>query len=283
MNEDAPDTQVFENLVKILYQNHPIVTPILGDRESIAQITPQVLEACYKAYYRMENMLLCVVGDVDPQQVADMAQELLPAGPGPKVTDIRQWPESMAPLQREISRQMEVSATTFQLGFKCEPLGKGDAAIRQEIIGELAAEALFGETSRLYCQMYEEGLIDGTFGGGFETIEGMAMLTAYGDSEDPQGVRDAILQGAKDLCAQGIDQADFLRMKRSGIGRRMGDLDSFNSVCFRVCAYHLSGFDYFRFPEIFEAVKQQEVLEFISRVVTEDRAGLSVIAPAERE
>ena len=40
-------------------------------------------------------------------------------------------------------------------------------------------------------------------------------------------------------------------MKRSALGRRIRSLDSFDSTCFRLCAYYFSGYDYFRFPELY--------------------------------
>ena len=126
-------------------------------------------------------------------------------------------------------------------------------------------------------RLYEEGVIDGSFGGGFETVDGMALLTASGDSDSPETVRDAILQEAARLAAEGLEEADFLRMKRSALGRRLRDLDSFDSTCFRVCAYHFSGYDYFRFPEIYETVTQKDILEFLQRVVTPDRCCMAVI------
>jgi predicted Zn-dependent peptidase len=109
----------------------------------------------------------------------------------------------------------------------------------------------------------------------------MAMLTASGDSDYPQQVRDAILEEAQRLCKEGIRQEDFLRMKRSALGRRIRDLDSFDSTAFRVCAYHFSQFDYFRFPAVYRSVEVSEVLEFLQRVVTPERCSLSVINPKE--
>ena len=169
----------------------------------------------------------------------------------------------------------------FQLGFKCESFGTGEQGIYQEFVGDLAAEALFGESSPLYLRLYEEGLIDPSFGGGLDTVPGMAMLSVTGDSDDPEAVRDAILKRAKELVEMGIPEEDFLRMKRSSLGGRIRSLDSFDSVCFRLCAYHFSGFDYFEFPQVYESVKVEDVLEFIRRVVTEDRCCLSVIEPKE--
>ena len=283
MTADSPDTRVFENLMEAMYGSHPIRVPILGDRESIAQITPQILTDCHRAFYDPSNMMLCVIGDVDAFAVEQIALEMLGSEKKAAGQKLRPWQESMECEQTEVIAQMEVAMPMFQLGFKCEPIGTGEAAVRQEMIGDLAAEALFGESSALYLKMYEEGLIDSSFGGGFETVDGMAMLTASGDSDDPWALRDAILEQAKQLLASGIKEADFLRMKRSALGRRIRDLDSFDSTCFRLCAYHFSKFDYFDFPQVFRTIAAEEILEFIRRVVTRERCCLSVITPINHE
>ena len=283
MNEDNPDTRVFENLMTAMYRDHPIRVPILGDRESIAGITPEVLETCHRAFYRPSNMLLCVVGDVDPEEVCTIAADILPPQDTVQVSQDRSWPEEMTCPQDFIAESMEVAMPMFQLGFKCEPSELGAAAIRSEAVGDLAAEALFGESSPLYLRLYEEGLIDASFGGGFETVDGMSLLTASGDSDDPQAVRDAILEEAQRLVREGLPRDAFLRMKRSALGRRIRDLDSFDSTAFRTCAYHFSGYDYFRFPEIYREVEVSEIQEFLNRVVTAQRCSLSVIYPIKED
>lgn len=283
MNLDNPDTRIFEQLVGTVYATHPVTKPILGTRQSIAQITPELLELTHKAFYRPDNMLLCVVGDVDMEEICRIAQQTLPPKPEQVVVAKRSWQETMDVTAPTVSCRMEVAMPNFLLGFKCEPLGHGEQAVRQEYIGDLAAEALFGESSELYLQMYEQGLIDSSFGGGFETVEGMALLTAGGDSDYPEQVRDAILQQARTLCEKGIDEAEFMRMKRSAMGRRLRDLDSFDSTCFRMCAYHFSGFDYFEFPAIYRQVRSEEVIAFLKRAVTPERCSLSVIYPKENE
>lgn len=283
MNEDNPDSRVFEDLMKILYPSHPIRVPILGSRESIAKITPEILHLCHRAFYRPDNMLLCVVGDVDPEQVAQLAEKALPDTPKEKVTRTDTWHVPMIAQTPKTERSMEVAMPMFQLGFLCEDSGKGEAAIRAEIVGDLAAEALFGESSSLYLQLYQQGLIDTSFGGGFETVDGMAMLSLSGDSENPEAVATKVIAQAEHLVKTGILQKDFLRMKRSALGRRVRDLDSFNSVTFRLCAYHLSGFDYFDFPRLMEQVTVEEILEFLSRVVTKERMAISIVYPRQEQ
>jgi len=283
MNLDSPDSRIFDSLMESMYRKHPIRVPILGTSDTIREITPEVLYNCHRAFYSPENMMLCVVGDVDVQAVRDMACRVLPKEPPVRAEPQHCWQEPMTCVQSEIHDRMEIAMPTFQLGFKCEPAQKGKEAIRQEIVGDLAAEALFGESSPLYLELYERGLIDSSFGGGFETVEGMSMLTASGDSDDPCAVRDAILEKARVLAEQGVAEADFLRMKRSSLGRRIRDLDSFDSTCFRLCAYHFSGFDYFRFPAVYQSVSPADIQEFLRRVVTQQRCSLSVITPAQQE
>ena len=278
MNADSPE-RVFENLMQAMYRSHPIRVPILGSRESIRQITPGLLNECHRAFYTPANMILCVVGDVDPGQVLQVAREVLGDEKKEAGSKLRPWQEDMTCQQETVTMPMEVAMPNFQLGFKCESIGTGIDAIRQEIIGDLAAEALFGESSQLYLQLYERGLIDSSFGGGFETVDGCALLTCGGDSYEAQAVRDAILARAEELVSAGIDDADLLRMKRSALGRRIRDLDSFDSTCFRLCAYELSSFDYFCFPAVYTEITAQQVCAFIEKTVRKERCALSIIEP----
>ena len=283
MTADSAENRVFENLMEAMYGSHPISVPILGTRETIGRITPQVLHDCHRAFYNPENMLLCVVGDVDAEAVERLALEMLGTEKTPGGRKRKLWKEEMTCPRQEITQKMEVAMPMFQLGFKCEPAQPGPESIRQEIIGDLAAEVLFGESSKLYLRLYGEGIIDSSFGGGFETVDGMAMLTASGDSEDPWAVREAILARAEELPAEGIGEQDFLRMKRSALGRRIRGLDSFDSTCFRLCAYHFAGVDYFDFPAAYSAVTREAVMNFITETVTRQRSCLSVITPIEQE
>lgn len=279
MNLDAPDSVIFDNLMAALYENHPIRVPILGTRESIREITPEILELCHRAFYHPGNMLLCVIGDVDPEEVRQTAMDRLGSESQCVGEKIRNWDEPMTAHISETVCEMEVAMPTFDLAFKCEPIGSGDAAIRQEMVADLAAEALFGESSELYLKLYEQGLIDSSFGGGFETVDGCAMLTCSGDSEEPREVRDAVIRQAEQLIKTGIGDENFLRLKRSALGRRIRGLDSFDGTAFRICAYHFSGFDYFRFPEIYRSITESEILEFLSRVVRPERCAISIINP----
>ena len=283
MNEDNPDSVGFEMLAGAMYEKHPIRVPILGTSETIREITPENLYLCHRAFYAPGNMMLCVLGDVDPEEVTSIARQVLGDQPGKTCEKLKAWEEPMTPVRPFVRREMEVAMPTFTLAFKCECPGSGEEAIRQEMVADLAAEALLGESSDLYLKLYEQGLIDGSFGGGFETVDGCALFTCGGDSKDPRAVMEAVLARAAEMKGTGIREEDFRRMKRSALGRRIKSLDSFDATCFRLCAYRFSAFDYFRFPEVYKHIEKEDVEAFLERAVVPDRACLCVIDPISKE
>ncbi len=283
MNEDAPDSRVYEDLMAMAYAQHPVRVPILGTSQTIRDITPEMLTLCHRAFYTPGNMILCVVGDVQPEAVCAAAREILgdtPRETGEKRTDYR---EPLLCPKAYTRRDMEVAMPMFSLLFKAHPVQRGEAGIRREIAADLAAEALFGEASQLYLDLYRQGIIDSSFGGGFETIDGCAMLMVSGDSRQPEQIRDALIAQAEKLVQSGIPEADFQRMKRSALGRRIRALDSFDATCLRLAAYALSDFAYFRFPEIYAHIQQEELLAFLAETVRRENCGLSVIYPISQE
>ena len=283
MNLDSPETVVFEELTKSLYRTHPIRNPILGTPESIREITPDTLRLIHRAFYTPGNMMLCVLGDVEPEAAAELARQRLGTVPRPGAQKLGPRERDASILQHLTRKKMEVAMPTFCMAFRVEPSGKGEAAIRRELAAELASEALFGESSELYLRLYDEGLIDSSFGGGFETLDSCAMLLCSGDSRDPEAVARAVLEQSRKLLKEGIRQEDFLRMQRGSLGRRIRGLDSFDSTCFRLCAYHFSGFDYFRFPEVFRQITPEEILALLEAVCVPERCALSIIDPIHQE
>ena len=283
MYADNPASRVDENLFCAMYRNHPVRVPVAGTVESIQDITAQTLIDCHRAFYDPSNMVLCVVGDVDSRQIHDIALEILPKVPGGASERDYGEKEPAAPDRHTITQEMEVSMPMFSVGFKGAEVPKGPQRLRQEIIGDLAGEILCGESSRLYQEMYESGLIDPGFGVSYSLVRELSMLCLGGDSDNPQAVLDAVLQEAQRVVKEGVDEELFLRLKRSAVGRRIRGLDSFEGLCYRLALSDFDGYDYFTFPALYESITAEDVRQLIAREITPEQAVLSVILPKTRE
>lgn len=278
MYEDSPDSAVFENLFAVMYPKHPISVPIAGSVESIADITPELLYACCRAFYTPQNMMLCVVGDVDAGEVVRLAREFTPAPVPGGVRDESGCSSEFSCGTME--KTMEVAMPMFAAGFASDPIAP-EASLRAEIVGDLAAEVLVGESSPLYQRLYEKNLIDSDFSCGFEQVRGVGLLELSGDSEEPDTVIDAVVDEAERIVREGVDAAQLERLRRSMIGRRTRELDSFESTCYRMSAYFFEGAEYFDSVRTIQSVTAQDITDFLRTVCRRDRLSVSYIRPKE--
>lgn len=282
MYDDSADSRVYENMFSALYRTHPIRHSIAGTVESIGQITPQILHDCHAAFYTPENMVLCVVGDVDPHQVLRLAERVPSGKPAVALRDYGPQ-ETLTAHKPFIECTMEVSMPMFSIGFKAEPADTGRETMLRDILGDLTAELLVGESSPLYAGLYQKGIIDADFSCGYESVRGAGLISAGGDSDEPQIVLEAILGEADRIRRYGIDKDLFHRLKRSALGRWIRGLDSFESICYRSCAYEFDGMDYFEFMDVFRDVTPEQAAAFLDETVRESRAALSVVWPKDQE
>lgn len=278
MMEDSPDYQIYIRLLQAMYGGHAAATSVVGSVESIAQITHQTLYDCHRAFYTPSNMILTVVGDVDERCVADLAGQVLPREGGPEVPrDYAQAPQT--PPQRQCVMEMEVSAPQFLVGFRCPPAPEGQAHLQDAVLGEMALDVLMGESSPLYRRLYEQGLINQSFGGTYETLPGAAYLCAGGDSPDAQAVIDAILEEVRRIGREGVEEAYFQRLRRAALGASLRGLNSFENIAVSLTEGYFHGYDPFLFPQVFQQITGADVAAFLTRNVTPEGMALSRILP----
>lgn len=81
--KQSPGTIASETFYKNLYHEHPYAVPSAGNEQSIKDITREDLQRFYKQYYVASNALVTIVGDVDKDKAAALAEQIvgqLPAG-----------------------------------------------------------------------------------------------------------------------------------------------------------------------------------------------------------
>ena len=278
MIEDNPDWQIYTRMMKALYAASTARTSIAGTVESISHITAETLYDCHKAFYTPSNMVLTVVGNVDPVHVVDIARRVLPREGGPAIPrDYGTEPEQVA--EKETKLAMEVSCPQFLTGFKCTPAEDGEGYMRQSLIGDMACDILLGDSSPLYLRLYDQGLINTSFGGAYEMMPGVAYLYAGGDSKDARAVTAEIQKEAKRLVEEGIDEDFYQRVRRASFGSNLRGLNSFENIAVSLSEGYFHGYDPFRFPQVFDTITKDDITAFLRENLTADRAVLSEIVP----
>ena len=279
MIEDNPDWQVYERLLECLYRTSPARVPIAGTVESIAEITAETLYACHKAFYDPKNMMLCVVGDIRAEDVIAIAGELTPESHGDILERDYGSDEELSAAKKESRSVMEVNMPQFLVGWKCRAGSEGDALLRESLIGEMACDILLGDSSPLYHRLYDQGLINGSFGGGFDQLPGIAYLYAGGESSQPEAVSAAIMDEAERLSREGVDEDFYRQIRRSSLGASLRELNSFENIAVSLADGYFRNFDAFRFPEAYDSITRADIEQFLRENVVEVRRAISIIEP----
>ena len=128
-------------------------------------------------------------------------------------------------------------------------------------------------------RLYDQGLINTSFGGDFEMLPGAAYLYAGGDSKDARTVAAEILKEARRLVLEGIDEEFYQQVKKAAFGSNLRGLNSFENIAVSLSEGYFHGYDPFTFPQMFDSITKEDIVAFLRDNITEEHAVFSEIVP----
>ena len=240
MYDDSPDWRLITGLFECLYHNHPIRSDIAGTVDSIAGITPEMLYDSCKAFYAPGNMVLAAAGNTTMEQILAACQRhgLMEPWASEQVQRLCP-PEPMTLAATEKTLTMPVSKPCFGVGFKEEPLAPGD--LRTEALYDLILSCITGGMSPLYRRLYDQGLVNPGFGGEVLRVDGCCCILFTGESDDPDTVRQLLLEEIRRVRTQGVDREIFTLCKNEKYGQLIENLENVEDSASQMADFALSG------------------------------------------
>ncbi|MFT3951047.1 MAG: pitrilysin family protein [Oscillospiraceae bacterium] len=278
--EDSPERQVFFNLLKALYVNNAVRIDIAGTVESIAQIDAQLLYRCYYTFYNLNNMVLSIAGDVDEDEILAVCDELLVPCKDLHLTS--EFPDEPAlPAQARVELTMPVGLPLFDIGFKCEPAA-GMALVKQELEAAILLQLLFGATSPLYQELFDEGLINSQFGTEVFSGEGFFALICGGESRDPDEVFARIKKEIARVKTEGLDREMFDIIKKSHYGSMIRSFNSTERCADLMLNAHFAGVTAFASVEAMADISFEGITDSLKTLFDTAKCTISVVS-AQKE
>jgi predicted Zn-dependent peptidase len=280
MYDDNPEWRSYFGLIEAMYHRHPVRIDIAGTVESIAKIDKETLYKCYETFYHPSNMVLFVVGSIDPETTMQWIRENQAAKPFSKQAEIKRFypeePETVAEKRKEIRLTVGIPKCLF--GFKEHRLGlTGDDFLKQELSTQLVLEALFGPGSDLYQSLYDDGLIDDNFGFDYTLEQGYGFSIVGGDTPDPDKLTQRVENELPQRVQTGIQADTFERIRKKKIGQYLRYLNSPEWIANQFTRYRFNGADLFRLIPLLESLTPEEVNERMREHVNWDRFAVSVV------
>jgi len=278
MYDDDPQWRVLFNLLEALYQKHPVRLDIAGTVKSIAQITPDLLYQCYHTFYNLNNMALCIAGNVQPDRVAELCDKMLkPSKPVQIDRIFEEEPNHI--VKARVEQKLSVAVPLFELGFKELNVGQRPST-KQVAETEILLEALSSSATPLFRRLLDAGLInEASFGNEYFEGPGYASVIFSGESKDPERVAQEIKQEIENVRKNGLDRRTFERAKKSVYGKNIASLNHVGSIANSFISLDFSGRELF---EYIDAVAEADVGSVMARMDDQLRpelSSLSVVLP----
>lgn len=282
MYDDQPDWRLYFGAIENMYHNHPVKIDIAGTIESIDKITAEHLYTCYNTFYHPSNMLLFVVGAIDPTEMMAFIEKNQSQKEFPEPTPIERHfedePKEVATKEREL--KMDVQKSKVYVGLKAKETDlSGEEMLKHELSVQIALECLFGRASNFYTEVYENGLIDETFAYDFSLEKGYGFALIGSDSNQPDQlankIKDEINNAEKNLTADKIE-----RVKRKKIGFFLRALNSMEFIANQFTRYKFNEMNLFDAVPVIEKLTIDDVLKAFQSVQGESQQTIFKVLPS---
>nr|WP_245339244.1 pitrilysin family protein [Paenibacillus shirakamiensis] len=284
MYADNPDWRVYFGLIEALYKVHPVHIDIAGTVESIATITKETLYTCYHSFYHPSNMLLFVVGGVEPEEVFELvrANQAKKDYKAQGEIDRIFTPEPKEVNERKRTSRLAVSLPKCLFGFKEIQVGiRGEARIRQDLLTKMALDLLFGSSTALYQKLYDQDLISDSFGHEYNSDPNYAFSAIGGDTRDPEALLSTIKTEVSTIVETGFRSEDFERARKKKIGGYLRMLNSPENIAHEFTKYRFRGGDLFNVQALYESFTLEEVNQRLRDHINWDQLAISLVVSPE--
>lgn len=281
MYDDNPDWRLFFGLIENMYQEHPVRIDIAGTIESISHITKDLLYECYETFYHPSNMLLFVVGPVDPEAIIRQVRENQQKKPYTDQPEIvrKEVKEPGAVFKKEQEIKMNVQSSKCLVGLKsAHPMNTGEALLKHELTINLILECLFGKSSSDYERIYEKGYIDETFSYDYTEEHGFGFVSVGGDTPEPDKLAEELKQvlfKAKETITP--EKLELARKKK--IGNFLKSMNSPEYIANQFTRYAFLETSLFDIVTVLESITLEDVHRVIQEEIEEDRITVCKVVP----
>ncbi len=291
---DDPDTRLYNTITENLYLNHPVREDIGGTAESVSKICDQHLKAAWQTFYQPDSIALTLAGDFDEVEILDrLANRLAQCGISGQCArtlpaEARVPAEPSKPAADFVSFKMDVATPSFLVGVKDPDVLPGreiagrDLVLRQRT-AKLVFDTLLSPVSELYEFLFNQGLVNDSFGFHYACESNYAFMVCGGESDDPKAAAEAVRDGLISHFSKGLDCELFDIQKKAAAGDFVRSLDSVEHSGLVQAQCNIRGIDLFDYPLIYDSIDCAIANKMMTFLKDPSSYTIALLLPAEVE
>lgn len=284
MYDDNPDWRAYFGLIRNMYEKHPVHIDIAGTIDSINQITKDLLYECYETFYHPSNMLLFVVGPVDPEKILEQVRENQQRRNFAAPNEIKRTivNEKDAVYKKEDQIHMHVQSSKCLVGIKTKnPFRQGEELLKNELAMNLLLEVLFGKSSKAYESLYESGIIDDTFTHDYTEEYSFGFAMVGGDTQFPNELKEKIYKTLLQTKSDDLTVEQLETAKKKKIGAFLRSLNSPEYIANQFTRYAFNKMNLFDVVPKLESLSLDDMKRVLTEQVREEGITAFYVLPKE--
>lgn len=282
MYQDNADWRLYFGVIQSLFETHPVKIDIAGTIESIDKITKDLLYQCHATFYHPSNMLLFIVGDVDPYRYMELvkhnqSQKTFESRPPVQHADFTEKEEVY---KKKSVIEMSVSVPKCLVGIKRkDAYREGTELLVSELCVQIILDYVFGYSSQNYKHLLDEGIIDDSFSYDYSEEYGYGFAMIGGDTDNPDLLHEKIVTMLYNFVENGMDEVTFNRIKKKKIGNYLRALNSPEFIANQFTRYAFNEMDLFSVADVLNEIKIPHVMETAKDLIDEKCITVCEIVP----
>lgn len=266
MYDDDPDWRVYFGAIQNLYHDHPVKTDIAGTCESVNRTYKDMLELCYHTFYHPSNMMLFVVGNVNPDCLMEVIRKNQDSKNFQKAQPVIRGtvdePESVCCKEKMITMPVEMNKIIVSIKIN-DILQEPTDKIKRELAMNILFDLFFSKSSALYNDWLSREIINDTFSASFTQERDYAFILMGGDQENYQILYETLMDFICHIESHSISEEDFERIKRKHIGNFINMFNSPESIANLFSRYYFEGIDALKIVDYISEISLDDVKEVL--------------------
>jgi zinc protease len=272
MNEDRLSRKAMQTLWELTFLRHPYRHPIIGYPEIFRTATREDLAGYFKSRYTPNQMVVCVVGDIDADQTEKWIRERFEKEPRAVEPPVLREPEPVQASARSTVLHRPAQHARLDWGYPGVPLTHPDAPaldVLAQILGD-------GASSRLFQDVKEKARLALEIGASSTNLKdaGVFEIDAQCLPKDADALKAAVLQSIEELKRTGPSKEELNRAKKQTLARHYGGWESHGSLAHDLVTSEIYTGDS-RYSEqylkLIERVEAEDVIRAAKRYLDADR------------
>ena len=275
MYDDYPDWRLYMNAMKAMYHKNPINIDVAGTKETIAEIDKEKLYEIYDSFYRPDKMAIVVCGDFEPEKIIEEIEKRVTIQNSTKVIKRIYEDEPEEIVKPRVEDEMNISMPIFLIGYKDNI--ETENQIDKDLALDIIFNILIGDSSELYQDLYEEGLLQSEPVLMYENSKTYSQLLIQGQSNNYDEVIKRIEDEIENLKKNGIDDEVFERIKKKLYGEYVKSYNDANGIATSFLQNYFRGINPLDYFEEFKGLDKQYIMKVLNEVFKKEKQVVSIV------